>query len=222
MRISTKWVARTCAVCDRTLLQGEQARKLRHGPGEEPVDVCALCERTALEHGWVREGAPLLPAPAPLRRKPRQKLPSLAAIFLGAGGGASGGTGRRGRAGGGSGELVLDGEPILRRLSDGELAVVEAAEAFNASDFRRTVQGLLRSLGPADVSIVPLSGVHGEVVITIAWELSWYQYRVNPDGPQAVRLAERGYELDEIDPALRAWNAHLAEDGRVVPEIARV
>lgn len=222
MRISTQWVTRTCAVCDRTLLQGEQARKLRRGPGEEPVDVCALCERAALEHGWVREGAPLLPAMTPVRRKQRQKLPSLAAIFLGAGGGPAGG-GRRGNGNGnGAVEAVVDGEPILRRLSEAELAVVEAAELFNASDFRRTAQGLLRSLGPADVSIVPLSGVHGDVVVTIAWELSWYQYRVTPDGPQAVRLAERGYEIDEIDPALRDWNAHLADDGRVVPEIARL
>ena len=82
--------------------------------------------------------------------------------------------------------------------------------------------GLMRSLGDARVSIVPLPGVHGEVVVTIAWELSWYQYRVDPDGPQAVRLAERGYEVDDIDDALRDWNARLAEDGRVMPEIARL
>ena len=219
MRISTDWVTRTCAVCDRTLLQGEQARKLRPAPHEEPLDVCALCERGALEHGWVREGAPLLPAAAAAapRRKQRQKLPSLAQIFLGAGGGVGGG---RRRAEPDFQQLA--GEPILRRLSDTELAIVEAAEAFNSSDFRRTAQGLLRSLGPADVSIVPLSGIHGEVVITICWELSWYQYRVDPNGPQAVRLAERGYEAEEIDPGLREWNAHLAEDGRVVPEIARI
>lgn len=218
MRISTEWVTRVCAVCDRSLLQGEQARKLRRAPNEDSVDVCALCERSALQHGWVREGMPLLPAMAPQRKRPRQKLPSLAAIFLGAGAGVGGG-----RRGAPAPEVHhVDGEPILRRLSDSELAIVEASDVFNASDLRRTAAGLLRSLGPADVSIVPISGIHGEVVITIAWELSWYQYRVDPDGPTAVRLAERGYELDEIDPALRDWNAHLADDGRVVPEIARI
>lgn len=211
MRISSEWVTRVCAVCDRSLLQGEHTRKLRRDPGEEAVDVCALCERGALEHGWVREGSPLLLSAGPERRKPKQKLPSLAAIF-----GAAGAGGRRGAA-----EPVA-GEPILRRLSEGEQAIFEAAELFNASDFRRTAVGLMRSLGHADVSVVPLPGVHGEVVITIAWELSWYQYRVSPDGPVAVRVAERGYELDEIDPALRAWNAHLAENGRVVPDIAGV
>lgn len=205
MRISTTWVVRTCAVCDRTLLQGEHARKLRRAQGGEAVDVCALCERQALEHGWVREGSPLQPSVRVERRK--QKLPSLTAIFGGA---------RRPAV-----EPLGDG-PILRRLSDDELAIVEAAEVFNASPFRRTAAGLMRSLGDARVSIVPLPGVHGEVVLTIGWELSWYQYRVDPDGPQAVRLAERGFELSEIDPALREWNGRLAEDGRVVPEIARL
>ena len=205
MRISTTWVVRTCAVCDRTLLQGEHARKLRRAHGGEAMDVCALCERQALDHGWVREGSPLQPSVRAERRK--QKLPSLAAIFGGV---------RRPLA-----EPFSD-EPILRRLTDAELTVVQAAEVFNASPFRRTAAGLMRSLGDARVSIVPLPGVHGEVVVTIAWELSWYQYRVDPDGPQAVRLAERGFEVDEIDVALREWNGHLAEDGRVVPEIARL
>ena len=205
MRISTTWVVRVCAVCERTLLQGEHARKLRRAPGGEALDVCALCERHALAHGWVREGSPLQPSVRAERRK--QKLPSLAAIF--------GGVRRPLTA-------APSDEPILRRLSEAELAIVEAAEVFNASPFRRTAAGLLRSLGDARVSIVPLPGVHGEVVVTIAWELSWYQYRVDPDGPQAVRLAERGYELDDIDDALRDWNARLAEDGRVMPEIARL
>ena len=203
MRISTTWVVRVCGVCDRSLLQGEQARKLRRAAGGEAIDVCALCEREALAHGWVREGSPLQPAVHAEQRK--QRLPSLAAIFGGV---------RR------PGPEQVTGEPILRRLSEAELAVVEAAEVFNASSFRRTAAGLMRSLGDARVSIVPLPGVHGEVVVTIAWELSWYQYRVDPDGPQAVRLDERGFEIDEIDAALREWNARLAEDGRVIPEIS--
>ena len=38
-----------------------------------------------------------------------------------------------------------------------------------------------------------------ELVVTIAWDISWYQYRVAPDSAQPVRLAERGHELDELD-----------------------
>ena len=57
---------------------------------------------------------------------------------------------------------------------------------------RRTVGGISKSLGEPRISIVPLSGVNTEIVITVAWDISWYQYRVTPDLAQPVRLAERG------------------------------
>ena len=85
-------------------------------------------------------------------------------------------------------------EPILRRLSEPEAAIVEAADLFNASQYRRTVGGIAKSLGEPRVSIVPLSGVNADVVVTVAWEISWYQYRVTPDSAQPVRLAERGHD----------------------------
>jgi hypothetical protein len=56
--------------------------------------------------------------------------------------------------------------------------------------------------------------------VTIAWDLSWYQYRVSPDAPQAVRLAERGQELSELEDTYKAWNAEISADGRLVPEVA--
>jgi hypothetical protein len=113
-------------------------------------------------------------------------------------------------------------EPILRRLSEPELAMVEAADLFNASAYRRTVAGIAKSLGPPKASIVPLSGVNTEVVITVAWDISWYQYRVTPDAPQPVRLEQRGHDLAELGHQYQAWNAHLEDDGRVVPEIERL
>jgi hypothetical protein len=59
-------------------------------------------------------------------------------------------------------------------------------------------------------------------VITVAWDISWYQYRVTPDSGQPVRLAERGHDPDELDASYIGWNAHMGEDGRVVPDIASV
>ena len=59
-------------------------------------------------------------------------------------------------------------------------------------------------------------------MLTIAWDISWYQYRVSFDSAQPVRLAERGLELDELESSFREWNAHVEADGRVVPDIARV
>jgi hypothetical protein len=113
-------------------------------------------------------------------------------------------------------------EPMYRRLSPEEQAVVEAAELFNESAYRRTIAGIAKSLGEARVSLLPLSGVNPEVVITVAWDISWYQYRVSPESPQHVRLAERGYELDDLDPRFAEWNGHLGDDGRVSPDIPRL
>src|SRR5262249_14166457 len=110
-------------------------------------------------------------------------------------------------------------EPILRRLSEPEQAIVEAAEGFNESAFQRTVEGIARSLGPPTVSVVPLSGVNPEVVITVCYALSWHQFRAAVDAPQRVRLPERGTDPGQIEGVFAGWNAELNEDGYVVPAI---
>jgi hypothetical protein len=119
-------------------------------------------------------------------------------------------------------ETVAPDEPILRRLSEPELAMVDAADLFNASAYRRTVAGIAKSLGPPKASIVPLSGVNTEVVITVAWDISWYQYRVTVGSAQPIRLEDRGLELAEVDSGFKAWNAELDRHGRLMPAIARV
>ena len=113
-------------------------------------------------------------------------------------------------------------EPMLRRLNPEEQAIVEAAELFNDSAYRRTIAGIAKSLGDARVSLLPLSGVNPEVVITVAWDISWYQYRVSLDSAQPVRLAESGQDPRELESSFEHWNAHLEEDGRLVPDIARL
>jgi hypothetical protein len=204
MRVTKSAVTRTCAICERTLLMGERA--LRFSPdGTAYVDVCPLCQETALEHGWVKEGAPTTPVLAPERR--RRGRPSLARLLAP----------RRQAL-----PAPVASAPILRRLSEPEQAVVEAADLFNASDYRRSVAGIAKSLGEPHVSIVRLSGTSGELVVTVAWEISWYQYRVSPESVQPVRLAERGHEPAELEHTFTHWNARLDEDGRVVPDIARV
>lgn len=194
-------VYRTCAICHRTLLLGERAIRFTPG-GDEWVDVCALCTATADENGWIKEGNPTTPLVSDSRRRKRLGFGSLL-------------EGRKTEP-----EPVVS-EPLLRRLSPEEQAVVEAAEIFNESPYRRTIAGIAKSLGDARVSLVPLSGVNQEVVVTVAWEISWYQYRVVFDSGQPVRLAERGYELEELDPRFKAWNGHLAGEGRVTPDIPR-
>jgi hypothetical protein len=204
MRVTRSAVTRTCAICERSLLMGEHA--IRFSPdGSQYVDVCPLCADIALEHGWVREGGPAMPS-VPLEARRRKNR----------WGGLLGGGARR------SAEAPVADEPILRRLSEPELAVVEAADLFNASPHRRTVAGVAKSLGAPKASIVPLSGVSGEMVVTVAWEISWYQYRVSPDAAQPLRLAERGHDVGELEGSFTSWNAYLADDGRLMPDIARV
>ena len=129
MRVTKRPVIRACAVCERTLLQGEYA--VRFSPdGVEFVDVCPLCRDVALEYGWVREGSRSLRALAPGTPQ---------ATPLGA---APGRGQRRGRA-------RVPGAGHVRRLSDSEAALVEAADLFNASTLpphdRRRRQGARRA-----------------------------------------------------------------------------
>ncbi|HWJ45800.1 MAG TPA: hypothetical protein VNR63_10475 [Gaiellaceae bacterium] len=196
-------VKRICAVCDRTLLTGERA--LRFAPhGDDFVDVCPLCAEIALDHGRIKEGSPTTPTVPNQRRRRRRGLASLFDT-------------RRQPP-----DDPVVAEPILRRLSAREQQMVEAADIFNASDYRRTVGGIGKSLGEPRASIVPLSGVSGELIVTVAWDISWYQYRVTPDSAQPVRLAERGHELTDLDASYQRWNAHVEDDGRLVPEIDRL
>jgi hypothetical protein len=201
MRITRQAVTtlRTCAICERSLLVGE--RSVRYSPdGENFVDVCPLCQDAAVEYGWLKEGSPTTPVVGDRRRRRR----GLSAIF----------ESRKPPV-----EPVVD-EPILRRLSEPELAMVEAADLFNESDFRRTIAGIAKSLGEPKASIVPLSGTSSEVVLTVAWDISWYQYRVSPDSAQPVRLAERGHDPRQLEAMFTGWNAKLTGDGRIVPDIS--
>jgi len=206
MHITRNAVVRVCAICERTLLMGERATRFAPEPGDELVDVCPLCNEIALEYGWLKEGTPSTPTVAAERR--RSRGPSLLRLF----------SPKRDEP-----EPVV-ADPILRRLSDDELALVQAADLFNASDASRTVGGIAKSLGSPDGSIVLLSGSGGNpgTVITVAWEVSWYQYRIAPDSAQPVRLAERGHDPAQLDETFTHWNARVEDDGRIVPNIVRV
>jgi hypothetical protein len=205
-RVTRVTVERSCAICERTLLMGERAIRFSPNGGSDYVDVCPLCAETAVEYGWIREGAPTTPT---VDLASRRRGGGFLARLLG--------TRPRGV------EETVASEPILRRLSDEEIAMVEAADLFNASQYRRTVGGIAKSLGPPQASIVVLSGVNAEMVVTVAWDISWYQYRVAADSDNPVRLEGRGHDPDsELEGSFTEWNAHVEDDGRLVPDIARL
>jgi hypothetical protein len=206
MRVTKVATSNTCAVCERTLLMGERAVSFAPSEGAELVDVCPLCQELAIEAGWIKEGAPTTPTLEGGRRRRRKRN---IVDFLGLTRTADE-------------NALAQQEPILRKLSEGEVALLEAADLFNGSAYRRTVGGIAKSLGEPSVSIVPLSGTAGELAVTVAWELSWYQYRVSPESAQPVRLERRGHELAELEEGYKDWNAQVEDEGRLVPEIARL
>lgn len=101
--------------------------------------------------------------------------------------------------------------------------VERALDLFNASDHQRTVVGLVRSLGdPWVTAVADPEASSTMVTVVVAWELSWYRYRVDlSDEGEAVALQDKGEEIQQIDSTLREWNAGLDDHGRLVVGVAQ-
>ena len=224
----------SCDVCGRTILKGERAEWYL-APGGHRHQVCDLCATRAQQHGWIREsGAGDLPARVP-RHEPRRGMlgrlrrrrPSLGdearlaeheAMF-----GAGNGVEPEEQA---AEEAVPPPRPRSRPQNPrhvravpttAEVKVERALELFNGSSHQRTVAGLARTLGKPWVSAMPDSAQASAVSVLVAWELSWYRYRVDlGDEADPVMMLDKGEEFDQIEESLRTWNAELDADGRVV------
>ena len=231
----------SCDVCGRTILKGEHAEWYL-APGGDRRQVCDLCAVRAQHHGWIREsGAGDLPARVPrheprrgvlgrLRRRRSASAPIEDEARLAE---------QEAMYGAGSGvepaehpeeQPAAPPAPAPRTRSrpqaprhvravptTAEVKVERALELFNGSVHQRTVAGLARTLGQPWVSAVPDPNQASAVSVLVAWELSWYRYRVDlGDEADAVMMLDKGEELDEIEESLRTWNAGLDSDGRVV------
>lgn len=107
------------------------------------------------------------------------------------------------------------GTPRRSRAKRGPEALMRrAVERFNSSEERRKVAGLMRSLGEPQAGVRP-DPRRQLALVTVAWELSWYQWEVGADGDgdEPVREVAKGAEVSELDEAARAWNAAVDEDG---------
>jgi hypothetical protein len=219
----------TCAVCGRTILAGERTRAYVSTGGHH--DVCELCADRAERLGWEREreGMPeVLPAPEKrrllgglLRGRPRRVEPVAvepepeAELEPEPEAEPAPAPPRKPRnpdpAAPGQRPQRLTAEPTL--LSPFERAVAR----FNSSEASRTVGGLVRTLGAPWVSVGASAGAPKEIRITVAWELSWYQWGVDlGDELRPVFQIDKGLEMGQLDAAARQWNASAVEGGRIL------
>lgn len=97
-----------------------------------------------------------------------------------------------------------------------EVKVERALELFNDSQHPRTIAGIARALGAPWVHASPDAAAPSEVTVVVAWELSWYRYRVDlGDADEPILLLEKGDELSELEEPLRDWNARADANGRL-------
>jgi len=100
--------------------------------------------------------------------------------------------------------------------TNAQVKLERAVDVFNDSELPRTIAGIARSLGEPWVSATPSATAPSEVALIIAWELSWYHYRVDlGDEHEPVALVGKGEELEELEEWAREWNASALADGRL-------
>jgi hypothetical protein len=236
----------SCDVCGRTILKGERTETYL-APGGQRRQVCDLCAGRAQHHGWIRESAAgELPARMPRseprrgmlgrlrRRRPAEHGPSpqpqheaeLAEheATWGAENGAEPAEYEEPQAPQAPApppprprSRPKDPRHVRAVPTTAEGKVERALDLFNGSDHQRTIAGLARTLGTPFVSVLPDSDQQSQVSLVVAWELSWYRYRVDlGDEGDPVMMLEKGDEIDQIEDALREWNATLDPSGRVL------
>jgi hypothetical protein len=226
----------SCDVCGRTILKGERTEAYL-APGGQRKLVCELCTPRADHEGWIRESAagdmpatrprePRRPLFGRLRRERRDEAPAPQA--------------QREPANGHNGDAAQDlgaeehelAEPAAARSqrpsrrkdprhvravpTNAQVKIERALEMFNHSEHTRTIAGIARSLGHPWVSALPRAEAPSEVEITVAWELSWYRYRIDlGDASDPVTLLDKGQEMEELDESHREWNASATAEGHL-------
>jgi hypothetical protein len=215
----------SCSVCGRTILKGERTRTYLTPEGESRI-VCELCRSRAEALHWIWAEVANQHRPAPERRR----RGSLVGWLRGLAGPQAkpepepgdGAPPPIGEKDGETGEppRSIDTDPAARGARVGRAGtepgtrLERAVARFNESEHARTVAGLTKTLGPPLVSVGAAAGSPNEIRLTVAWELSWYQWGVDLGEPaMGVYEIDKGYEVSEIDAPARQWNAHTAEDG---------
>jgi hypothetical protein len=232
-----------CSVCGRTILKGEQAHEYVNPQGQR-LGVCVLCRSRAESSGWVPAelaGAGTYAPPSRARRGEalRKRLERAASRARSSARGArrdAPSTEASAEKNGAPGQSATQQRAKPKRRAQpkrepapqpaGEAApkkprprrgpealMRRAVERFNGSEERRKVAGLVRSLGEPRAAVRADAG-RQMALVTVAWEISWYQWEVSADGHDApVREVAKGDDLSELADEAQAWNAAVTDDG---------
>ena len=218
-----------CEVCGRTMLKGESTEPYLT-PSRERKLVCQLCAPRAQQEGWIRESAnPGAPARPPQQREGGRRflrarkspMSQDDAVHQAGEGSVSEIDGADGvppgsRRAGRRSRFRRDPRHVRAVPTNAQLKLERAIELFNVSEHPRTVAGIARALGLPHVSASTSDGSPAEVVLTVAWDISWYQFVVDlSDTRDPVRMEARGEELGELRPEARDWNGSAEADGRL-------
>jgi hypothetical protein len=111
------------------------------------------------------------------------------------------------------GEHALEGP----RSEPAEDDTVSLLQAFNESEHAKRVASIARLLGPPIVCVRPAPGREQSLWITVAWEICWQRYEVDPDDPEGPHRIAEGMELEELSPQDRTPNALADEHGQLHP-----
>jgi hypothetical protein len=183
----------SCVICGRTILRGERVSEYVDGDGET-VGVCELCKARAEAAGWVPAAYAATTSRNPERRRAWVGS-ALRERFA-----------RRLEAERGATQAPAEQPPSEQPQAPPKERT--PLDVFNSSGEARKVAGLLRSLGEPRVSVRQPGP--NTALIVVAWDLSWYRWRVK--GGSVTELA-KGNEISELPVSDREWNASAAEDG---------
>jgi hypothetical protein len=99
------------------------------------------------------------------------------------------------------------------------LEVQIAQKHFNESHFTNRIRDVRKSLGKPRANLTKLIGDEPRAVLTIAWDIIWYQYMIElrRDTPsdQRVSLHREGMDLDELTSAFKDKNSSVDDEGRL-------
>jgi hypothetical protein len=208
------------------MLKGERPEPYL-APSRERKLVCQLCAQRAQKEGWIKESGDETPVQPPrpsergrfLRRRRRraQDLGADAEPQPAVPPESEPHTNGRSRVPvGETAPRARDPRHVRAVPTSVDLKLERAIQLFNRSEHPKTVSGIARTLGAPHVSATTSEPSPAEVILTVAWELSWYQYSVDLSDTNApVREHDRGYEIDQLVPLVQEWNATADEHGRI-------